>query len=80
MNDVKVERAMIVKAMGLKQGHWFKCPNGHIYAIGECGGAMQRSTCNECGAAIGGESHRLVGTNSLASEMDGAVHSAWPGI
>ena len=27
--------------MGLGQGHWFTCPNGHPYFIGECGGAMQ---------------------------------------
>ena len=38
-----VERQQILKAVGLSQGHWFKCPNGHIYAIGECGGAMQES-------------------------------------
>ena len=71
------ERQQIVKAMGLKQGHWFKCPNGHIYAIGECGGAMERSVCNECQAPIGGAGHRLLGTNSLAGEMDGARHGAW---
>ena len=22
------EKAMIVKAMGMSQGHWFKCPKG----------------------------------------------------
>nr|CAD7431767.1 unnamed protein product [Timema monikensis] len=46
------ERKEIVKAMGLKQGHWFKCPNGHVYVITECGGAMEVGKCNECGAAI----------------------------
>ncbi len=30
----KEEKLMIVKAIGLKQGHWFKCPKGHIYCIG----------------------------------------------
>ena len=24
------ERKMIVKAMGLRSGHWYKCPNGKI--------------------------------------------------
>lgn len=72
-----VEREQIVKAMGLTQGHWFKCPNGHIYAIGECGGAMQESKCNECGAAVGGASHRLRSDNRLASEMDGARFASW---
>jgi len=28
-----------MKAVGLKSGNWFECPNGHTYAIGECGGA-----------------------------------------
>ncbi len=60
------------------QGHWYKCPNGHIYVIGDCGGAMVRSRCNECGATIGGDSHRLDATNRLAGEMDGAQQPAWP--
>lgn len=71
------ERDLIVKAIGLSVGHWFKCPNGHIYAIGECGGAMETSKCNECGEAIGGRSHALLPTNTLAREMDGAQHAAW---
>ena len=31
------ERVMIVKAMGLGQGHWFKCPQGksHFQSPGE---------------------------------------------
>ncbi|XP_001601379.1 NFX1-type zinc finger-containing protein 1 isoform X2 [Nasonia vitripennis] len=77
--ELKIEREMIVKAMGFKQGHWFKCPNGHFYTIGECGGAMQQSKCFECGAAIGGSQHRLLSDNRLASEIDGATRSAWPG-
>ncbi|KAK2717012.1 NFX1-type zinc finger-containing protein 1-like isoform X2 [Artemia franciscana] len=60
------ERKMVVQAMGLKQGHWYKCPNGHIYCIGDCGVAMMESRCNECGEIIGGESHRLRSDNTLA--------------
>lgn len=71
------ERRQVVAAVGLKRGHWFKCPNGHVYAIGECGGAMQQGTCNECGARIGGAQHRLLPGQSLATEMDGARHAAW---
>ena len=71
------ERKQIVEAIGLSKGHWFKCPNGHIYAIGECGGAMQRSTCPECGAVIGGARHQLEDGNELAPEMDGATYAAW---
>ncbi|CAG9836386.1 unnamed protein product [Diabrotica balteata] len=37
------ERKEIVKAMGFKQGHWYKCPNGHPYCITDCGGAVEIS-------------------------------------
>ena len=71
------ERIEIVKAIGLNQGHWFKCPNGHYYCIGECGGAMHEAKCPECGATIGGQRHTLRSDNQLAREMDGAQHAAW---
>ncbi|KAF3914466.1 hypothetical protein AA313_de0203493 [Arthrobotrys entomopaga] len=41
-------------------GHWYTCPNGHPFTIGECGRAMQLGTCNECGARIGGQHHQSV--------------------
>ncbi|XP_054753251.2 NFX1-type zinc finger-containing protein 1-like [Lytechinus pictus] len=72
------ERVQIIKAVGLSQGHWYKCPKGHVYAIGECGGAMEESKCPECGAKIGGRSHRLTAENRVATEMDGANRPAWP--
>jgi len=80
-SDVKItdaKRKEIVCAMGYKQGHWYKCPNGHIYIITECGAAMEKSRCNVCGAEIGGGSHRLLASNSVATEMDGATGPAWP--
>ena len=71
------ERIKIVKAVGLSKGHWFKCPNGHYYCIGECGGAMQLAKCPECKIDIGGTSHRLIAGNVHAPEMDGSRHAAW---
>ena len=71
------EKEMIIKAMGFSQGHWYKCPNGHVYAIGDCGGAMQESRCPECKATIGGTSHRLARGNTHAGEFDGSRHAAW---
>lgn len=71
------ERKMIVSAMKLRQGHWYKCPNGHVYVITECGGAMVSRRCPDCDAVIGGASHRLASGNQVASEMDGAQHAAW---
>ncbi|NXR16107.1 ZNFX1 protein, partial [Semnornis frantzii] len=76
----EAERVQIVNAIGCPRGHWFKCRNGHIYVIGECGGAMERSRCPECREVIGGANHALDSTNSLAPEMDGATHAAWSQI
>ncbi|NXP31996.1 ZNFX1 protein, partial [Leiothrix lutea] len=76
----EAERVQIVSAIGCPRGHWFKCKNGHIYVIGECGGAMERSTCPECHEVIGGTNHTLESSNSLASEMDGATHAAWSDV
>ncbi|OWK52296.1 NFX1-type zinc finger-containing protein 1 [Lonchura striata] len=76
----EAERVQIVSAIGCPRGHWFKCKNGHIYVIGECGGAMQRSTCPECHEVIGGANHTLESSNSLAPEMDGATHAAWSDV
>ena len=71
------EKIEIVKAVGLSKGHWFKCPNGHYYCIGECGGAMELAKCPECKADIGGTSHQLTSGNVHAREMDGSRHAAW---
>ena len=65
----------IIKATNIGRGHWNKCPNGHYYAIGDCGGAMQVSRCPDCHAQIGGNNHQLAQGNSFASELGGV--SAW---
>mmetsp|Transcript_39753 Transcript_39753/g.100158 ORF Transcript_39753/g.100158 Transcript_39753/m.100158 type:complete len:211 (+) Transcript_39753:2122-2754(+) len=54
---------------GTYGGHWYECENGHPYTIGECGGAMQRSMCLECGVPIGGGSHRLTAGNRRATSL-----------
>jgi len=78
------ERRMIHAAMstdfsgGIKaQGHWCKCPNGHIYVITECGGPMERATCPECKVPIGGQNHIHASGVTVASEMDGASRLMW---
>ncbi|CAG8508580.1 12330_t:CDS:10 [Dentiscutata erythropus] len=38
---LEISRAMNSEFQG--SGHWYQCPNGHPYTIGECGGAMQAS-------------------------------------
>ncbi|CAI5945837.1 unnamed protein product [Closterium sp. NIES-65] len=61
------EKADVYEAIGLGGGHWYRCPNGHVYVIGDCGMAMQESRCPECGAAVGGGSHRLRADNTTAA-------------
>jgi len=73
--NLKDEMSLIIEAIGLPRGNWNKCPNGHYYAIGECGGAMEVSRCPDCKAQIGGNSHVLIEGNSFASELGGV--SAW---
>ena len=36
---------------------WYKCPNGHLYTVGECGRPMEEARCPECGQKIGGQNH-----------------------
>ena len=36
---------------------WYKCPNGHLYAIGECTQAYTYGRCPECGETVGGANH-----------------------
>ncbi|KAF0547345.1 P-loop containing nucleoside triphosphate hydrolase protein [Gigaspora margarita] len=65
---LEIRRAMNSEFQG--SGHWYQCPNGHPYTIGECGGAMQASRCVDCGATIGGGSHSLTAGNSINMEFD----------
>ena len=57
------ERMAVIAAMAREfsgTGHWYYCQNGHPFTIGECGMAMQRSVCPECGAPVGGQNHQAV--------------------
>ncbi|KAJ2997020.1 hypothetical protein HDV02_005964 [Globomyces sp. JEL0801] len=60
------EKQSIATAINF-QGTWYNCPNGHPYAIGECGGAMEVGTCYECGVRIGGSHHTSLPGNVRAS-------------
>ncbi|OJK00833.1 hypothetical protein ASPACDRAFT_42328 [Aspergillus aculeatus ATCC 16872] len=54
------ERMAVIAAMAQEfrgTGHWYYCRNGHPFTIGECGMAMQRSVCPECGEPVGGQDH-----------------------
>jgi hypothetical protein len=54
------ERLEIISAMARElhgTGHWYNCPNGHPFTIGECGGAMELAVCPECSESVGGQNH-----------------------
>ncbi|XP_071440457.1 NFX1-type zinc finger-containing protein 1 isoform X2 [Hetaerina americana] len=59
----KHEMKEVVKAINLHQGHWIRCPNGHVFVIADCGGAVSLGRCNECRERIGGADHQLLSTN-----------------
>ena len=44
----EVEKRQVVAAMGSARGHWYSCPNGHVYNIGDCGGATVEANCPDC--------------------------------
>lgn len=71
------EQIDVIKVLNLTAGHVYKCPNGHYYVIGECGGAMEESVCIECKAAVGGHNHNLTTGNSHTGDLDGSTYAAY---
>ncbi|EKM54252.1 uncharacterized protein PHACADRAFT_174761 [Phanerochaete carnosa HHB-10118-sp] len=74
----------IVKGLNFSHtGHFYKCPKGHTFVIGDCGGANQQSFCPECSAPIGGTGHSLLTTNTRDMQYEelarghGAARSPW---
>ena len=69
----------VIGAMGgeIRAGGYYRCICGYPYAVGECGGPMQRAPCPKCQSNIGGEQHRLEAGNQHAG-IDGAWGPAWP--
>ncbi|KAG2361405.1 hypothetical protein BDR07DRAFT_1472123 [Suillus spraguei] len=75
------EQMEIVRALNFgSTGHFYNCANGHTFVITECGGAMQRSVCPECGSPIGGQNHHLDNTNTRATHYDNLALQANAGI
>ncbi|KAF9093273.1 hypothetical protein BGX23_003500 [Mortierella sp. AD031] len=67
------EKLMVFRAVSAHMGgsgHWYRCPNGHPYVIGECGMAMEESSCPQCGARIGGGHHALLSSNTVDRSME----------
>ena len=50
---------------------------GHVYAIGDCGGATSTGRCPECRAEIGGMNYQLRPGNIHTGVMDDSTDPAW---
>jgi hypothetical protein len=75
--DIKI-RATVINAMhtidgydygGSWNSHWYECPNGHPYFIGNCGGAVETARCADSGELVGGTDHQLLRSNSQSSTV-----------
>lgn len=67
------EKRAIYEAMATEfsgTGHWYVCPRGHHFTIGECGMAMQERPCAECGILVGGRNHQNAAGVTRAQDMD----------
>ena len=57
---IDVQSLNLLRTLGTR---WYKCPNGHLYVVGECGGPMQEGRCPECWLQIGGRNHNPANRN-----------------
>ena len=76
--EARASIAALQAAGQVRRGAVYACPNGHLYTIGDCGGAMERGRCPECGEVIGGGQHRAEQGNAVRLDVDGAEAPAWP--
>ena len=53
-NIIDKEVLNLLNSLGTK---WYKCPNNHLYTVGECGRPMEESICPHCKVKIGGTNH-----------------------
>ena len=74
-----VQRALMDAGVHSGAKRWYTCPNGHPFAIGDCGGAVMATKCPECGEEIGGTGHKLKDTNKPLGKItgDGSVNAIY---
>ncbi|CAC5422253.1 RNF213 [Mytilus coruscus] len=58
LDEVK-EAVLAAREESLENPVFYRCPNGHLYIIGDCGRPTYADKCRECGQEIGGESYEL---------------------
>ncbi|RHZ77870.1 hypothetical protein Glove_169g29 [Diversispora epigaea] len=63
LKNAAEEKLRINRAMSQEfssSGHWYQCPNGHLYTIENYDGADQKSRCFKCGVLIDGSNHQTL--------------------
>ena len=50
---------LVMDALAAQRLTWYRCPNGHLYSVGECGGPMVTGKCSHpgCSSVVGGHAH-----------------------
>ncbi|KAG4066118.1 hypothetical protein HA402_010320 [Bradysia odoriphaga] len=66
-SDTRINRQNIFKAMGFAGNHWYRCSNGHLYTVADCGALNQSGVCPECRTAIGRGSRNAVAVRDEAA-------------
>lgn len=51
--EMRSNRERIFTAMGFAGNHWYRCIQGHLYVVADCGALNQAGACPECGSIIG---------------------------
>ena len=70
-NYIDKEVLNLLKSLGTK---WYKCPNGHLYTVGECGRPMEESSCPQCKEKIGGRIH-IPSSKILEIKLDNELNN-----
>lgn len=78
--DIRTNRSNIFTAMGFAGNHWYRCSNGHLYVVADCGALNQSGNCPECRARIGGGSQnvRAVRDESTIQQQINSVVDIFP--
>jgi len=78
VNRVKREVVEVMTKEVGERGHWYTCPNGHLYVLGECGEPMgdcgepmQAPQCPDCKATVERLSHRPGNSDADCSNATG---------
>jgi len=71
-SDIESKEIELVRSLGTT---FYKCPKGHLYAVGECGRPMEESKCPDCESKIGGRDHMPASQNTQVNFNISRLHN-----